>query len=263
MTEKLKQIADTIRLPPEEIGRRTERIYQRLLRESRFLDAGNFTVIHPRDLERMFDFYDEAFFQGLCRDVIHERQQSIEFRLSKRMTKTGGKTTRFQWRSHPRAMLSTSYEIAVSTTLLFQTFADVQRPVRVSGVPCSNRLQAMQRIMEHELIHLVEMLVWNDSNCAASRFQSITHRLFGHTDYTHDLITPGERARKRFGIKPGDRVRFRLNGIAHEGIVNRITKRATVLVEDRRGAPYSDGKRYAKFYVPLTLLEPCLGRVER
>ena len=258
MTEMLKQIVSRHELPAEEVGRRTERIYQTLLQESRFLDGGNFTAIHPRDLERMFDLYDQTFFDGQCRDLIRGRNQTIEFRLSKRMTKAGGKTTRYQWRPQARAPLATSYEIAVSTTLLFQTFGDVRRPVRVSGVPCADRLQALQRIVEHEAVHLVEMLVWRDSNCAAPRFQSITGRLFGHTDYTHDLITPGERAEKQFGIQPGDRVRFELNSVPHEGIVNRITKRATVLVEDHRGAAYSDGKRYLKFYVPLGMLEPCL-----
>jgi len=28
-----------------------------------------------------------------------------------------------------------------------------------------------------------------------------------------------------------------------------------VLVEDSRGAPYCDGKHYAKFYVPVQMLE--------
>jgi hypothetical protein len=39
--------------------------------------------------------------------------------------------------------------------------------------------------------------------------------------------------------------------------VNRVTKRATVLVEDARGVRYSDGRRYAKFYVPVGMLERC------
>ena len=39
------------------------------------------------------------------------------------------------------------------------------------------------------------------------------------------------------------------------GVVNRITRRATVLVEDQHGLPYSDGKRYKKFYVPFGSLE--------
>lgn len=36
--------------------------------------------------------------------------------------------------------------------------------------------------------------------------------------------------------------------------MNRITRRATVLVEDSRGVLYADGKRYLTFYVPLPLL---------
>lgn len=40
-------------------------------------------------------------------------------------------------------------------------------------------------------------------------------------------------------------VRFRFDGVEHKGVVNRINKRATVLVEDRGG----------EFYVPVQLLE--------
>ena len=41
-------------------------------------------------------------------------------------------------------------------------------------------------------------------------------------------------------------------------LVNRITRRATILVEHPKGQSYSDGKRYLKFYIPL----PLLRRVE-
>ena len=60
----------------------------------------------------------------------------------------------------------------------------------------------------------------------------------------------------KFGIKVGDQVRFRLDGAQYAGIVNRITKRATVLVKDPQGVRHSDGNRYATFYVPVELLEP-------
>ena len=36
--------------------------------------------------------------------------------------------------------------------------------------------------------------------------------------------------------------------------MNRITKRATVLVEDPQGILYSDGKHYKAFYIPLPML---------
>lgn len=58
------------------------------------------------------------------------------------------------------------------------------------------------------------------------------------------------------GIHRGSVVRFRFEGTEYVGTVNRITKRATVLVEDQRGTPFSDGKRYLKFYVPLSMLQP-------
>jgi hypothetical protein len=109
--------------------------------------------------------------------------------------------------------------------------------------------------MEHELVHLAEMLLWDKSSCAQPRFCSISLRFFGHTENMHKLITPKERAIVQYGIKPGMTVRFRFDGVEHKGVVNRINKRATVLVEDRQGERYSDGKHYAKFYVPVQLLE--------
>ena len=35
------------------------------------------------------------------------------------------------------------------------------------------------------------------------------------------------------------------------GHVNRITKRATVLVENQQGEHFTDGKRYETYYIPL------------
>jgi hypothetical protein len=69
------------------------------------------------------------------------------------------------------------------------------------------------------------------------------------------LITPREKAFVKFGIQPGMVVRFRFDGIDHVGVVNRVNKRTTVLVEDGRGEQYSNGKRYAKFYIPVQMLE--------
>ena len=68
------------------------------------------------------------------------------------------------------------------------------------------------------------------------------------------MITPREHAAVEHGIRAGDRVEFEFEGDRHVGIVNRITRRATVLVESADGRLYSDGNRYAKFYVPVEAL---------
>jgi hypothetical protein len=53
------------------------------------------------------------------------------------------------------------------------------------------------------------------------------------------------------------RRRFRhFEGRRLTGRVNRITKRATVLVEDSEGQKYSDGLRYKTYYVPIADLCP-------
>jgi len=254
MATGVQRLIETKKFSPDEIAARTREIYDTILRESEYIDAGNFTRIHPADVERLFDLYDDLFFDGGNRKLLGDTP--VGFRLSKRMTQAGGKAGRWELRDDSGKVVRKEYEIAVATTLLFQTFQEDHRPVIMSGIECCDRLAALQRVIEHEMTHLIEMLIWVDSSCSAPRFQSIANRFFGHTDHRHQLITPREQAFTKFGIKTGDRVSFRIDGQHHTGVVNRITKRATVLVEDESGEPYSNGKRYRKFYVPVGMLEP-------
>lgn len=255
LSTDVKQLVMKTAVPAREVAARTQAIYESTLGASPYLDAGNFTRLHASDLKRLFDRYDATFFDGAIRSLLGD--SPLSFRLSKRMTSAAGKASFKQWRSAADQPPRIEYEIAVSTTLLFQTFQDQQqRDVRMSGIPCRDRLQALQRVLEHETVHLLEMLLWRQSSCSAARFQGIAHRFFAHTEHRHQLITPRERALTEYGIRTGDRVTFRFERRHYVGTVNRITKRATVLVEDERGEPYSDGKRYAKFYVPLSLLKP-------
>ncbi len=228
-------------------------IAETVLSKSKVMGGHNFQVTSGADLQRMAELYDEKFFDGHSLAVA--RSHGIEFRWSKRMTSNGGKTVRYVQSGRNGNAASTRYEIVLSATLLFQTFGDLDRPVRVTGLLCRNRLQAMQRILEHEMIHLIEMLVWDDSCCAAPRFQTIAGRMFGHTEHKHNLITQQERASEKFNVRVGSHVQFVLDGVRYHGIVNRITRRATVLVVDSQGQLYGDGKRYRKFYVPLSHLE--------
>ncbi|GIW99769.1 MAG: hypothetical protein KatS3mg111_3102 [Pirellulaceae bacterium] len=231
---------------------RCELIGQRVIAASPAMDGANFTRTVARDLTYMAELYDDQFLDGHL--LALARHFGMRFRWSKRMTSNGGKTVRTMGRDPHTRRPFVRYEIVLSATLLFQTFADLRRPVRVSGVLCCNRLQAMQRILEHELVHLAEMLVWGDSCCAAARFHSIAGRLFGHTEHKHELITQLERAQQKFNVTVGSHVEFSMAGKRLAGTVNRITRRATVLVPDPQGQLYDDGRRYTKYYVPLSHL---------
>lgn len=214
-----------------------------------------FRRVAPADLALLFEAYDGAFFDGSVREALGgPNGGELSFDVSRRMIRSGGMTRREERRT--AAGVERRYSIGVSATLLDGTFRGEERTINVCGVPCADRLDALLRIFEHELIHLCEFLCWRRSNCSARPFARFVSTFFGHTEATHELVTPHERARTSLGVAVGGRVRFRAGRNTLEGVVNRITRRATVLVPDPDGVRYSDGQTYAKYYVPLDALEP-------
>jgi hypothetical protein len=238
-------------LTPETIAQR------RLAIRSGTRVAPNFTSLAPTDLAAWFDGYEATFFAGGVRAMLAACNAPLSFAVSPRLTRSGGVTKQSRPRgTRPRAMLpGARYQIALSGPLLFGTFRDVTRAVTVNGVECADRLDAALRVFEHEMLHLIEMLESGSSSCDAGPYKRAALGWFGHTATKHDLVTQGERAKEVYELKVGDRVRFPFNGSERVGVLNRITQRATVLVEDARGEPYRDGRRYQKFYVPLALLK--------
>lgn len=241
---------------PANLDRVFRQVHEKVLSQSPYLnDMGNFTKIGTNDLARMFQLYDQYLLNGLVAASVSAQGSNLEFVLSRRLTRSGGQTKRTR-PSRSQSFAAARYEIAVSVPVLFATFSEVDRPVRACGRLCYNRLEALQRIMEHEILHLAEMLAWDRSNCSAKRFKTLALNIFGHTESHHQMITPQERAMVHFGVKPGARVTFEWEGKKIVGIVNSIRRRVTVLVPSTTGVPYSDGNRYEKFYVPVERLKP-------
>lgn len=247
--ERLRALVQSRELSAPTIEARREEVRRQVLETSPCIDGPDFTRIQYADVERTFDAIDQRSFDGLLGE--HPSRSRLSFRLSKRMTSSGGKTVA----RRAREGAPTSFEIVISSALLFDAFADPHREMSVAGLPCTDRLAALVGIVEHEMVHLAETWLWEESSCAQPRFQGIARRLFGHSDHLHRLVTPRERASLHLGVRVGRRVAFTFEGRRCEGIVNRVTRRATVLVQDPRGEPYSDGQRYLKFYVPLEALE--------
>lgn len=226
-------------------------IFEFALRNSENFNSPQFQKISNADLGMLFQITDEQIFDGLLGQLCERSsRRPLAFRLSTRMTTCGGMTT--MQRENRKGALP-EFEIAIATSPLFDTFK-VDSAAQVGGLTCHNRLQALQRIMEHEMLHLAELLLFSDSDCSGTQFKNYALRHFGHSESNHRLLTPRDVARKQLGISPGDTVTFNLGGRPVTGIINRITKRATVLVADAKGTKYTDGKRYSKFYVPLNML---------
>jgi hypothetical protein len=228
-------------------------VYEFVLLNAPSVGNGNFATVSSADIGVLFQITDELFFGGsVSRYFESNFNKPLKFRLSTRMTTCGGMTTMQKFPDAP--LRETEFEIAIATTPLFGTFK-YQSQAKVGGLKCSDRLEALQRILEHELIHLVELLVWGDSNCQGNQYKRLVKSHFGHVESNHQLLTPSDVARKQLGIACGDYVTFKIEGKQRRGFVNRITKRATVLVPDKAGTRYCDGKCYAKYYVPLNRLK--------
>ncbi len=240
-----------LRLTDADRQERNAQIVERVQSEAPSLGELNFQQLRDADVQVLFGSYDDLYFDGLLKRATAD--VPLEFRVSSRMTRAGGKTS--SWRKSRNAPIE-RFEIAISSTLLLQTFAagQIERAIHVTGLECHNRLEALMRVMEHELVHLSELLGWGGSSCRRDRFQTIACQTFGHTDHQHALITPRERAASQ-GIRPGTPVTFQFEGQALTGIVNRVTQRATVLVHDPAGERYNDGNTYRKYYVPLESLQ--------
>jgi len=228
-----------------------------LIRRSSNVTQGNFDKIAAKDLRILFEEYDSEFFDGFLQDMLTERDfPPVSFRLSKRMTSAAGATIyrRLPATSGETNAYKSRFELVIAIDLLFQQFKSPDRTVHVNGLECSDRLEALQRVFEHELTHMLELMVWKSSSCKKCRFHKMARHIFGHTEFTHQLITRKELARSERNIQVGNKVAFEFHGLRYEGIVTRITKNATVLVKSTEGILYTDGIRYSKYYVPISEL---------
>jgi len=234
----------------EAVARKRAAIRAALLSASTHIDGGDFEHAHDSDLRRIFAGYDAEFFGGAIAVLSKLRLgRDPLLRFSQRMTSAGGKTYHRRKRRGDGSTFD-ELEIAVSIHLLFHNFDPGQREVTVCGVPCVDRLDGLLRIFEHELLHLCELLVDWRTDCSGDRFRNWATAAFGHRRSTHSLMTLAETVVTQLDIRPGSRVAFDFEGRRLVGTVNRLTKRATVLVESPDGEPYTNGKRYRKYLVP-------------
>ncbi|MCA9051098.1 MAG: hypothetical protein KDA89_20320, partial [Planctomycetaceae bacterium] len=106
--KRLEEIVRERTVGAAERDRRNRYIADSVFATSPYLRDAAFTQFHPDDIRLLYELYDENYFAGSLRNCLGRDQ--ITFRLSRRMTKAGGKTTRW---SDPRRKREPWYEIAV------------------------------------------------------------------------------------------------------------------------------------------------------
>lgn len=195
--------------------------------------------IRKQTLAQMLRLYDQLFFSGF----LSKTYGQINVTLSQRLIRSAGK---FIYTRGGISRLKHA-EIRMSGDFLFRLS---KGPFLLNGLSVATPQEAFLVVFEHELCHAVENALFGSTG-HSSRFLSLAHGLFGHTDTRHSLPTRQQDAAAE-GLSTGARVCFYDQGGVLNGIVTYVGKTATVMVEDRRGA-YRDqtGTRYAKYRVPL------------
>ncbi len=235
----------------EDIIKKREKIRQGLISGSVHISGGKITSIAQSDLALLFELYDNFFFG---RYFTGNFEGKITFKLSTRMTRNAGKIF------SPKNLKSLSpdmehYEIRIGVEFFFRYY-ELNRDKNVNGIKTKDALEAFQLVFEHELCHLIELHCLKESNCKKPGFAVIALKIFGHTGTYHMLPTAGEIAVEKYGFKVGEWVCFECEDKKMTGFINRINKRATVMVPDKKGIyENKSGERFNKWYVPLTALK--------
>jgi len=214
-------------------------IVERMKGSGSAFSAGRAEVLTVQDVQDMFILYDAVFFDGMLNKLLNER---ITYRLSNRMTRTGGKVQ--------YDLQKGTYVLTLSYPLIVYPFDTGTSRFDVNGVPCSCSMEAMMSIMEHEIIHIIEFELYGRSSCGKRPFKTMARNIFGHTGTKHALSITHRRGTQT--LRTGTRVSFVYRGTRYTGTVTRITKRATVVPDTACRC------RYERFYVPLEELDVIL-----
>lgn len=209
----------------------------------------NNLILCDKHISYLFYLYDNYFFDNKLKPLF---QNNISFSTSNRMSSAGGKTIYKKQRNNA------SFEIRVSVKIL-NNFYKTSCEKKVSGILVKDPIEALQIILEHEICHLIEFYYYGSSNCKGARFKKLSMDIFNHKSIYHELPTDKKIAmlmHPKTSLHIGDTVTFKFKDKEYIGVISNITKRATVMVNDKKGM-YTDksGQRFSKWYVPLNSLD--------
>lgn len=239
-----------IRYTENEIEEKRSSLRKEFIKLSSNISNGKINLIGKEDLEILFDLYDKYFFYNFFKNNF---RGSIIFSLSKKMSKSAGKTISLR-NNFVLSEVEQRYEIRVGVNFLFQYY-ELKREKIVGGIKTKDSLHALLIILEHELIHFLEFYVFGKSSCKGVRFKELAKNIFGHREVYHSLPTASEITGSNFGFNVGDKVSLIYKNKINHGYIYRINKRATVMILSKTGN-YIDnkGNRYEKLYIPLESL---------
>ena len=150
------------------IVQKRKQIFEEFLELSENVEDGNFKTISTYDLKLLFELYDKVFFHS---DFRNQYEGSLRFSFSKRMTRSAGLTLCPQNIStlQPKDVII-EFRFGIN---FFFNYDLSHKEKFVSGVKTHNALEALQLVLEHEICHVIEFILYHRSSCKGKRFKTI------------------------------------------------------------------------------------------
>lgn len=208
------------------------------------------STFKKKDLKYLFYCYDRVFFHHYFSNSFKGK---LRFSFSTRMIRNAGMIY-YPKDLHHLEERQIDIEIRMATQV-FLNYYKISKDKKVNGIKTRDVFEAFLLVFEHEICHLLEILFFQKTSCKGKVFKNLAYNIFGHLEVYHDLPMNTEVALEKYGFQVGDLVNFEYRGEVFSGFVNRITKRATVLVPDPDGDYVVRGMRCFKWYVPIEILK--------
>lgn len=179
----------------EEIRHAREYIRRKMIDVLSDKGGENFASLNGKNIEMIFDLYDEVFFQGQIREKLQEEGAIIDFFARSRKSGVAGLCGRKYIDGAPYYY----FDIAPNVLNDILKYNPNGMPL-AAGVGCGDRLACLQIIIEHEIIHLLSMLweyaIFRKDDAEYDiygphglLFQCMIREYFGHTRYNHIALT--------------------------------------------------------------------------
>lgn len=141
----------------------------------RFKDSAH--SITAEDLKAIFLAYDKLWFGSRITNYFKENKYSLDF-----VTDSGN-----GFGITGLCAGTCAYTITIPARI----FTNATPGTIVAGLKCTDSLDCLMRVIEHEMVHLIIFTYCSNSEFLSEQhstlFTSTTKRLFGHTHYTHQI----------------------------------------------------------------------------
>lgn len=242
------------------IGKRTY-IRNRMLKIC-FNDNPNVTSLTVKDLKTLFHRYDEVWFKEGLQQLAKYHKIRIRFGILK-ATKTAGEC-KYEVNLKCNCVISNCVgpecmsgvcTISVSKPIITGIFNQGEKQLKVNGIHVKDRLEALQVVFEHELVH---MYMYLKGLCKKGKgyysshgtlFSETSLRFFGHTEFRHSLLH-GDSSDMLVKANCFEGMKVYFNQKSRRGI-NRV-QGEIVKLNPKRAKVLSIGRLYA---VPYEMLK--------